>query len=101
MRGFFEAEGSVFWHKRTSPKGGAIKSSISQNDYDILDFIYWELKELNIVNGGAMNHYKSHWKLYFSVNDSISLYHFMYDNCANNFLKRKKDRFEELIGRHV
>ena len=99
LRGFFEAEGSVFWIKRNTPKGGSIGSNISQNDEDLLDFILWCLHEFKVVERGFIYPYKNNWKMILSVNDSISLYHYMYDNCSNMYLKRKKEKFEEIIGR--
>lgn len=94
-RGFFEAEGSVYWHR------GMIESSMSQNDEDMLDFIRWCLTDLNVVKGGWLHRVginKEGWKLGFSVRDTVSLYHYMYDNCGNMFLKRKKEKMEEMIN---
>lgn len=88
LRGFFEAEGSVFWNTY-------ICSEIAQNDVEILDFILQCLHEFDIVKGGCPQPHR----LSFSVNDTISLYHYMYDDCGNMFLKRKKERFEELIAK--
>lgn len=91
LRGFFEAEGCVDFNHNT------IRTTITQNDYDILDFIYWCLHEFNIVNGGSIYKHGNGWNLSFSKYDSISLYHYMYDNCGDIFLVRKKEKFEELI----
>ena len=101
LRGFFEAEGSVYWLKRNNLKKGNIGSSITQNDKKLLDFIRQKLREFGIVKGGSIRPYKTKnsWKLIFSKYDSICLYHYLYDNCGNAFLKRKKSRFEELIER--
>lgn len=101
LRGFFEAEGTVSWHKTNYIRGGDIVSGFSQNDIDILEYIHFTLKHyLDIVKGGGIYPYKNAHQLHFSVNDSISLYHYMYDDCGNMFLKRKKERFEGLIGRY-
>ena len=102
VRGFFEAEGSVFWHKYNTSKGGGIRSNIGNNDKDIkdiLEFIHFTLKDiLNILEGGSLYTSVSSI-LTFSKYDSVALYYYMYDNCGNNFLKRKKEKFEELINK--
>ncbi len=99
IRGFFEAEGSITWTKL-----GAIVSSFTQKEKDILEFILWCLKDSRIVIGGSLtqktsNLMKVYWSLVFGIYDSISLYHYMYNDCGDMFLKRKKEKFEELIRR--
>ena len=91
LRGFFEAEGCVDFNNNT------IRTTITQNDYDILDFIYWCLHDFKIVNGGSLYQHGNGWNLSFSKYDSISLYHYMYDDCGDMFLARKKERFEEIM----
>ena len=97
LRGFFEAEGCVYWNACHNQKG-AIGVDISQNDYDLLCFIRRKLQELNIVKRGGIHAQGDTAHLKFSVFDSISLYHYMYKNCGNMFLKRKVETFEKLIG---
>ena len=100
LRGFFEADGCVYWKKDTrSPKGGNICSSIAQNDKGLLDFIRFELQDIDIVKGGSIHQCGNTYQLSFGKFDTISLYHYLYDNCKNIFLKRKKKTFERLIGR--
>ena len=92
VRGFFEAEGCVDFNQNV------VRTRIAQNDYDMLDFIYWCLHEFEVVNGGSISKHGNGWDLSFSKYDSISLYHYMYDECGDMFLERKKEKFEELIG---
>lgn len=100
VRGFWEAEGSVYWHRSEKlKKGGCLGLNFTQGDINILDFIQCNLKDLGIVKGGSMCSYDKTWKLTFSTNDGIALYHYMYDNCRNMTLPRKKAKFEELIKR--
>lgn len=101
VRGFFEAEGGVYWNKKNTPKGGSIKSDISQKDEEILYFILWQLHDSGVVNHGVVYSHGNMHILKFSVYDSISLYRYMYDSCGNMFLKRKKEKFEELIEKQV
>lgn len=99
LRGFFEAEGHVGWNKRENQNGGLLRTIFTQNNYDMLDFIYFTLKELGVVYGGSIYQTTNTWQLNFSRSDSSLLYHYMYDDCGNMFLERKKDKFEELIRR--
>ena len=102
LRGFFEAEGSIFWRKNKKIRiGGTISSSITQNDRSILKYIHTTLQETGIVNGGSISKNGNGWQLVFSVNDSLGLYDYMYDStCGNMYLQRKKDKFEELMRKY-
>lgn len=100
LRGFFEAEGCVFWSKNKELlRGGSIASTFTQNDYEILDYIRCTLQNKRIVKGGGIHKNGNAWALHFSVRDSIPLYSFMYNDCQNMFLKRKKEKFEYLISK--
>lgn len=102
LRGFFEAEGCVFWHKKERlRKGGIIGSGISQNDEKMLKFICWKLRTLGITKGGGLHSNKKNWTLEFSVKDTISIYHYIYNDKGNMFLKRKKKLFDKLIEKQM
>lgn len=110
IRGFFEAEGYVGWHKYNyGGKDGHIESKFSNTDKDVLDYIFWYLQDFSILSGGSWccipagnyGHIKDLWEIILGIKDSISLYHYLYDNCDNNFLNRKKEKFEELIEREL
>lgn len=99
IRGFFEAEGSVFWDsdKRDKKKGGRIGTNFTNNDKGILNFIFDKLRYHSVVDGGGIYQSGNTYKLKFAKADSIALYRYIYSNHGNLFLKRKIDRFEELI----
>lgn len=100
LRGFFEAEGCVYWRKdRGLRKQGRIGSSISQNDRDLLLLIQQRLNEYKVTEGGSISPHGPGWELSFGVYDTIALYFFLYKNCDETYLKRKKAKFEELIKR--
>lgn len=102
LRGFFEAEGSVYWNKNKQIiREGHIGSNITQNDKDVLVFILWKLSELKIVEGGSIQPHGDGWQLTSKVNDSISLYHYLYADCGDLFLPRKKQTFEVLLERQL
>ncbi len=101
LRGFFEAEGCVFWSKNKELlRGGSIALTFTQNDYEILDYIRRVLQNKRIVKGGGIYRNENTWKLHFSVLDTIPLYRFMYNDCKSMFLKRKKEKFEYLISKN-
>ena len=102
LRGFFEADGSVHKQKDGTRKGSSIHSSITQNDKEILDFIHKKLQNCGIIKTGGVYSHGKGWQLAFPKYDTLSLYHYMYDGCGINiFLKRKKEKFEELIKRET
>lgn len=103
VRGFFEAEGGVYANKRNNrSKGWSLISIFSQSDKKMLEYIHRRLREMGAVKGGSLYVKKDGvCQLTFSVKDTIALYHFMYDNSDFMFLQRKKDTFEELIGRQL
>lgn len=103
VRGFWEAEGGVYQNNNKNiPKGWSLMSGFYNKDKNILRFIFQSLQEIGIVQNGSLRENKAGvWALIFSVNDSVSLYHYIYDNCKNMFLKRKKERFDELIDKHL
>jgi intein-encoded DNA endonuclease-like protein len=97
IRGFFESEGSVWWDQK---KG--LLSNFTQNDKAILEFIHFILKNREgIVKGGGVYKSGNGHQLSFSRCDTIALYHYLYDNCGNLFLRRKKERFEELFEKQL
>ena len=79
-----------------------IRKMQTESDKKMLEYIHRRLREIGIVRGGSLHvNKKGVCQLTFSVKDSIALYHFMYDNSDFMFLQRKKDMFEELIGRQL
>lgn len=95
IRGFFEAEGTWIRDKNRVQFG----LRFAQKDRTILDWIWATLKGNNIVDNGGMakDRTSGSWTLKFGLHDAIKLYHFMYNNCGNLYLKRKKERFKELM----
>jgi len=101
-RGFFEAEGCVYWAKNWRIKrGGAIRVVISQNDKSVLEFLHSNLLDFGIVRNGTIREQKGNHLLTYGIDDGISLYHYLYDDCGELFMPRKKERFEELIDKHL
>lgn len=99
IRGFFEAEGSVGCYVNNRYLNGLlIKMHFYQSSKSILKFIFEQLKQHNAVTGGSLSKSRANdWQLTFNLYDSISLYHYIYDNCSGMFLTRKKNKLEEAI----
>ena len=102
IRGFFEAEGCVYWVKNWRVRrGGAIRVVISQKDKSVLEFLHYSLSILGIVNNGTVREQRDCHVLTYGIADSISLYHYLYASCGELFMPRKKIRFEQLIEKHL
>jgi len=101
IRGFFEAEGCVGLHvDKRSGTHEYIRTSFTQKDPAILEWI-WEVLKEGVVVGGSLYQNKRDglWTLEFLEANSVSLYHYMYDDCSELYLERKKNKFEELMAR--
>jgi len=96
IRGFWEAEGSVWL--QVDKKGGTyeyIRTALTQKDTTILQWIWDVLRDEGVIEGGSLG-----WShLVFGEADSVSLYHYLYDDYGELYLPRKKSRFEELMAR--
>ena len=102
IRGFWEAEGSVSLHVKKIGGNEYIMTNFSQKDPAVLEWIWGMLKDYEgVVEGGSLNKGKASggWLLVFAEADSVNLYHYMYDDCGELYLERKKNRFEELMAR--
>jgi len=103
IRGFWEAEGSVWLivDKRKKQNSEHIGINVAQKDPAILEWIWNVLKDEGVVEGGSLNQNKRNgvWVLHFGEADSVALYHYLYDDCGNLYLPRKMSRFEELMAR--
>ena len=102
IRGFFEADGCVRWSKsKLIKRGGAIRACFSQNDHEILEFIHSILLDKGVVQRGFISQNHNSLLLEFGIADSVSIYHYLYDDCGDLYSPRKKQKFEELIERQL
>ena len=100
IRGFFEAEGSVFLIVNKWRNKEYVGTNFSQKDTGVLEWIWEVLREERVVEGGSLNQNRRDdgWVLHFGEADSVSLYHYLYDDCGELYLQRKKDTFERLMA---
>lgn len=99
VRGYFDGDGSVVVtkYKRADRKDKnyiTILAGFTSGCGKFLKELHELFKRHSIINGGTFC-YSQGYRLYFSVNDSLRLYNFMYKNCGDLFLIRKKKIFEK------
>jgi intein-encoded DNA endonuclease-like protein len=106
IRGYFDGDGNVVVYYRdrrmTRNKKSAkvLRSGFTSGTKNFLSEIKNKLFKIGIVNGGTLYYSSRAWRLYFSVNDSKSLYYYMYNEMNGTgklFLERKKSIFEKFI----
>lgn len=99
-RGYFDGDGNVTVSKyirasRNNKKSSTILSGFISGSKKFIEKLHIDLKKIAGVKGGTLYYHAKGYRLYFSVNDSLILYKFMYKNLKNNlFLARKKKVFE-------
>ena len=99
-RGYFDGDGNVTISKytragRNNKKSITILSGFTSGSREFLKELHIKLKKLAGIFGGALYYYQG-YRLYFSVNDSLTLYKFLYKNIRNDlYLARKREKFEK------
>lgn len=101
IRGYFDGDGSVFLHKDSRPK--------YTNEYLGIDicgtneFLNSITSHLDFIDTGSCIYKEKRketncWNIKFSSNiRSLSLYHYLYRDCDDLFLSRKRKIFEDFI----
>lgn len=99
LRGYFDRDGcvNVCTYKRKNRKNPStiINSGFTSGSEKLLNNIKNKLLKLKIIKGGIL-YFHYGYRLWFSINDSLNLYKFMYKDLNNKlFLNRKKKIFEK------
>lgn len=102
MRGYFDGDGCVnvcaYYKQGRKKLSKIISCGFTSGSKKILLEIKNKLLEVKIVKGGSL-YYHDAYRLNFSIQDSLKIYHFMYNKLRNNlYLKRKKIIFENFFG---
>ncbi len=102
LRGYFDGDGSVnvcLYKKKSHKKPSIILScGFVSGSKSLLKKIRKILLSRGIVRGGTLYYYDNGYRLWFSINDSSSLFGFMYGKLSSDlFLKRKKKVFEKFF----
>lgn len=98
IRGFFDGDGSVYvGYQKDKPhlySGFSGIKSFLEAILDVFNFIQTDHKVLYKDKRKESDCYY----IRFSSNyDSLQLYHYLYKDCGDLFLKRKKEKFENFI----
>lgn len=101
VRGYFDGDGNVwvgYIHKHRKTKTFAIRIAFVSCSEKFLIGLRELLLDKNIGKGAFCKKGKTAFSLQYSINDSILLYHLMYDNLKSDlFLSRKKNIFEKYL----
>lgn len=102
IRGYFDGDGSVFLHK-DSRKEHSDNEYLGINICGTKEFLTILTKHLPFLKEGQCVYKEKRkttncWNLKMISNiRSLELYHYMYKNCDDLYLSRKKEKFENFI----
>lgn len=97
IRGFFDGDGTVFTGQQKD------KLYLYSGFSGIESFLKSILNKFPFITSDYENLYKDNrkksdcWNIKFSTKKSILLYKYLYKDCDDLFLKRKKDKFENYM----
>lgn len=98
IRGYFDGDGSVYTSYQLD------KLHLSSSICGIKSFLESILKNINFIESDKKLLYKDerkesdcHYIKFNSIYDSLQFYHYLYKDCDDLFLKRKKEKFENFI----
>lgn len=99
-RGYFDGDGNVTIAKytraaRNNKESIIIYSGFTSGSKKFLENLQLQLKNIANLKGGTLCFSSRGYRLYFSVKDSFNLYNFLYKDCGNLYLPRKKRIFEK------
>lgn len=102
IRGYFDGDGSVFLHK-DSRKEYPEKVYLGINICGTKEFLEGLLSHLPFIEDNLciykeLRKETNCWNIKFNSNiRSLNLYHYMYKDCGDLYLSRKKEKFENFI----
>ncbi len=102
VRGYFDGDGNVwsgFVHKSRKTYSVVIQTVFTSCSGGFLNTLKEQLNFSGIDKGVIRQGKGDYYRLTYSINNSLKLYDFMYNNLGTSelFLKRKKDVFEKYI----
>lgn len=102
IRGYFDGDGSVFLHK-DSRKEYSYNEYLGINICGTKEFLVALIKHLPFLEEGQCIYKEERketncWNLKIASNiRSLELYHYMYKDCNDLYLSRKREKFENFI----
>ena len=102
VRGYFDGDGNVWTgktHKLSKTYSQTIQTVFTSCSIGFLKEMKKELESFQIVRGVLKQGNGDYFRLTYSINNSLKLYDFMYNNLGTSglLLERKKDVFEKYI----
>jgi len=106
VRGYFDGDGNVCApkYKRIDRNGKlsmTLLSGFTSGSKNFLEKLHQKLKRFAGISRGTLHERSGAWRLYYSVNDSIRLYDFIYYDSRKLLLLRKKRIFEKYIKARI
>lgn len=102
IRGYFDGDGNVWMgkvHKNNRVPNISIQTVFTSCSKEFLENLKEILESSGVKKGVLRRGNGNFYRLTYSVNNSLKLYDFMYNNLGTSklFLRRKKDVFEKYI----
>ena len=95
VRGYFDGDGCVhfgrYWRKDRQQWKLQLSTCFTSGSKEFLGDLWENLRP--IVKGGHISRKMRGYELVFGQHDSVALFHFMYDNSSELFLRRKYEKF--------
>lgn len=98
LRGYFDGDGHVSEYGRKDRSSRTILVGFTSGSQIFIKQLSKVLKDEGVVLRGTTYYSGRGYRLCFSVNDSRSLYKYMYGSENNLFLSRKKSTFEHYFS---
>lgn len=95
VRGYFDGDGHVSVIQRLDRPSKAIQSGFTCGNRSFLEELHANLKKYAKIKGGSIHNRIGYSSLNFSTNDSLSLYQYIYKECDNLYLRRKRSVFQK------
>lgn len=104
LRGYFDGDGSVSicTYKRADRNNkiySMLQSGFTCGSKKFLEDLLKKIRLITNIEGGSTGYWANAYRLYFSKNDSLKFYNFIYKNKKDKLLlERKKIIFERYFG---
>jgi intein-encoded DNA endonuclease-like protein len=101
VRGYFDGDGNIYtnryWRSDRNRFSRTLLVGFTSGSKAILEELHVALAVADIVNGGSLHFSSGAYRLNYSVKDGCNLYKYMYNNCGDLYLARKKKKFVEFF----
>lgn len=103
IRGYFDGDGSINIIKSSNGRGnGSLRWQVCSATKEILEYIVSHFEEQGVPSVSIQEQRKTNilYTIQYSSTSTRLIYDLLYTNSSSNlFLKRKKDHYEDIMGR--